>query len=369
MRPWMIVLSSTVGAVVVSAALAVLSILDASPSEIGPNLLVRLPALAVAALAAYGLCALLLTTAALLASTLGVRRDLARTPADRSGGWWVTTFAANGLRPLALRLAALGAGGSAALQTPGAPDRMSGEIARLYYISLARSHFSHGSDHARRNNYAWLGARPWIAPPLLAAIPTTSAILVTLGLLLLAVLARIAIAVTAEPLLEAVALLPGEGAEVGLLRRAVELLEILCRSPSAADPAPLPPARLPEGLVTVIEQGQHALMDAVSRLSADTQSTGVAMRAAVDALETALRTNTAPPPSMGSQTVADIGAFAELQAAVEELTALLQRLSAAPEHAEETGFLADPVLLPRRTPISGLARELRRLLHEIDAGR
>jgi hypothetical protein len=61
--------------------------------------------------------------------------------------------------------------------------------------------------------------------------------------------------------------------------------------------------------------------------------------------------------------------FPELQAAVEELTAVLRRLSAGPE--EEATPLAAYAAAParRKTPAPGLARELRGLLQEIDAAR
>ena len=52
-----------------------------------------------------------------------------------------------------------------------------------------------------------------------------SAILIVAGLLLLAVMGRIAIDVTAEPLLETIAQLTVEPVEIGLLRRVVSLLE------------------------------------------------------------------------------------------------------------------------------------------------
>ncbi len=63
--------------------------------------------------------------------------------------------------------------------------------------------------------------------------------------------------------------------------------------------------------------------------------------------------------------------FPELQAAVEELTAVLRRLSAAPENMEEATPLAGYASVParRKAPAPGLARELRRLLQEIDAAR
>jgi hypothetical protein len=63
--------------------------------------------------------------------------------------------------------------------------------------------------------------------------------------------------------------------------------------------------------------------------------------------------------------------FPELQAAVEELTVVLRRLTAVPENMEEATPLAGYATVParRKAPAPGLARELRRLLQEIDAAR
>src|SRR6266436_4136310 len=147
MRPWMIVLSSAIGAIVVGAALAVPEVLNAPRPEIGPMLLLHLPALAVAALAMYALCAMLLTTATLVAGTLRVRHHLASTASDRAPQRdWVADFGANGFRQLAPRLApalaqSTRADGRVVLQSRFVPNETRSEIARLHYISLARSHF------------------------------------------------------------------------------------------------------------------------------------------------------------------------------------------------------------------------------------
>ena len=55
MRPWMIVLSSAVGAIVVTAAIAVPEMTNAPRSEIAPFLLAHSPVLAIAGLAALNL--------------------------------------------------------------------------------------------------------------------------------------------------------------------------------------------------------------------------------------------------------------------------------------------------------------------------
>src|SRR4029077_5109590 len=124
-----------------------------------------------------------------------------------------------------------------------------------------------------------------------------------------------------------------------------------------------------ERLVASIEQGHHALLDAVGRLSTNTQALGAAMRS--PAKRTAPAPRTAPEqhqPIDSNKAAAETTALPELQAAVEELTAVLQRLSAAPEGDEESA--AAPDLVPARpgVPPPRLARELRKLLQEIDAG-
>jgi len=55
----------------------------------------------------------------------------------------------------------------------------------------------------------------------LVTIPTTPAMLILIGLILLAILSRIAVDVAVEPLIEAISELPAEGVEIGLLRRTV----------------------------------------------------------------------------------------------------------------------------------------------------
>jgi hypothetical protein len=361
MRPWVIVLSSAIAAIVVAAALAVPEVINAPRSEIASTLLPHLLALAVAALAAYGLCAMLLTTANLVAGTLRVRTHLARPAPDRVPARrdWLAAFGTNGLRQLARRLVpALARSGREdgvfAIQTRSAANETRSEIARLYYISLARSHFL--SALIVLAGIAGLGlAQDHGSLPFQHEIPTGSALLITIGLVLLAVLGRIAVDVTAEPLLETIAQLPAERVEIGLLRRAVELLELACNGTAAEAPAV---AQLPERLVTAIEQGQHALLDAVGQLSANTQ-----------ALETTIRTSAAQQRPVDGDKVAEVTAFPELQAAVEELTAVLRRLGAVSENAQETALDIDPLLPPRGSPAPRLARELRRLLQEIDAAR
>jgi hypothetical protein len=95
------------------------------------------------------------------------------------------------------------------------------------------------------------------------------------------------------------------------------------------------------------------------------------MRAFVEASETTMRAAAAQERPVDDDKIAGAMSFPELQAAVEELTAVLRRLSTASEDMGEATTLAAHAAVPARpkAPSSGLARELRRLLHEIDAPR
>src|SRR5207237_8843662 len=77
-----------------------------------------------------------------------------------------------------------------------------------------------------------------------------------------------------------------EPKEIGLLRRVVSLLEAGGEPPAADEIIGESPARFPERLVAAFEQGHLPLLDAVSRLSENTQALEAAMHASVEALET-----------------------------------------------------------------------------------
>jgi hypothetical protein len=200
-------------------------------------------------------------------------------------------------------------------------------------------------------------------------IPTVSAILIVAGLVLLAALGRIAIDVTAEPLLETIAQLTVEPDQIGLLYRVVTLLEA-GRGHPMADGRIGELAPLPDRLVAAFEQGQVPLLDAVSRLSENTQALEAAMRTSVEAFEATMHSVAAHQRPVEDGRIAGAMSFPELQVAVEELTAVLRRLSAAPEDLAAAASLAAHAVPSRReAPTPGLARELRRLLQEIEAAR
>jgi hypothetical protein len=376
MPTWIIVLLSAIGAIVLATALAVAEVVNAPHYDIGTTLMPHLPVLVVGALGVYGLGAMMLTTTNLVGSMIWVRHHLGRAAPGRTPAWqdWIAALGTNGFRRLAMRSAQArleGADDSVVLPAPLTADEVRKEIARRNYICLARSHFLSvlivlvgivGLGVAQNH-----GALPFQT----GVIPTVSAILIVAGLLLLAALGRIAIDVTAEPLLETIAQLTAEPEELGLLRRAVALLEA-GHGPSAADDGIGElPSRFPERLVAAFEEGHLPLLDAVSRLSEITQALEAAMRTSVEAFETAMRSVAEQQRPVNDDRIVGAMSVPELQAAVEELTAVLRRLSAVPENIEvatpHPGYAGVPAR--RKAPAPGLARELRGLLQEIDAPR
>ena len=373
---WIIVLSSAIGAIVLATVLAVAEVINAPRSDIATILVPHLPVLAVGALGVYGLGAMLLTTTNLVASMLWMRRHLGRAAVDRTPAWrdWIAALGTTEFRRLATRAAQAGpetTDDGAVVPARFSADEARREIARCNYICLARSHFLSvlivlvgivGLGVAQNR-----GALPFQT----GVIPTVSAALIVAGLLLLAALGRIAVDVTAEPLLETIARLPVEPEEIGLLRRVVSLLEAGRNRPAADDSIGELSARLPERLVAAFEQGRLLLLDAVSRLSEITQAVEATMRASVEAFETTMRSAAVQQRSVDDDKIVGAMSFPELQAAVEELTVVLRRLTAVPENMEEATSLAGYASLParRKAPAPGLARELRGLLQEIDAAR
>jgi hypothetical protein len=374
MPTWSTVLSSAIGAILLATALAVAEVMNAPRSEIGTMLIPHLPVLAVGALGVYGLGAMLLTTINLVASMVWMRHHLRRVALGRTPVWrrLIAALGTDGFRRFVTRSAQAGpetADSGGVLSTPFTADEARSEVARRYYICLARTHFISvlivlvgivGLGAAQSH-----GALPFQT----GVIPTVSAILIVAGLVLLAALGRIAIDVTAEPLLETIAQLAVEPEEIRLLRRVVSLLEP-GRDHPADDRGDGLPARLLERLVAAFEQGHLPFLDAVSRLSEITQALEAAMRRSVEAFETTMRSAAAQQQLADDEKITGAVSFPELQAAVEELTAVLSRLSAAPEDMEEaTTLAAHAVPARRKAPAPGLARELRSLLQEIDAAR
>src|SRR6267142_1397428 len=346
MRPWMIVWLSMACAILVATALAGPEVLGAARTSSWTALLPSLSMLAVAALAVYALCAMLLATGALLTETLLARHRLGRAGEYRTltACDWIAALGTNGLHRLISRPATEpipGAEADSMIQLPGRFDPVMArrEIARLHYIGLARAHFFSalivltalvGLGIAQDHEGARLA---------LVTIPTTSTTLILIGLILLAILSRIAVDVAVEPLIEAISELPAEGVEIGLLRRAVEILESAAVAVGSRGPLAFLP--LHDRLDAVIEENQRTLLDAVRHLSASTDALGATMRSSATALGEAISLSQAQLALPADGGNADTYKFAELQGAVEDLTAVLQRLTTIPGTAEGAPLGAD----------------------------
>jgi hypothetical protein len=371
MRPWMIVLSSVLGGLGTAATWAWPQLREVSRSDVVPHLLPHLPVLAVTTLAVYALGALVLSTGTLVASALRVRHRLGRTephqvPSPRN---WTTAFGSTELERLVPRFTSASTepvrlGGIIVLQSRFNPAEARGEIARLYYLWLARTHFV--SALVVLAAVVVLGlARDRgsiVLPP--SEIPTIATVLIVVGLILLALLGRIAIDVTIEPLLEMIVQIPAEPAEVGLLRRVADVLEATSAPPRPIASETAGSAPLSERLAAAIESGHRALLDAIGRLSTTTAELEATMRSSLEAVETATRVAAAHSSPLAERGNADAVRLSELQAAIESLTALLERLTRLPEAVEEMPH--DPVPVTRhRGSETRLAGELRSLLQEI----
>jgi hypothetical protein len=240
------------------------------------------------------------------------------------------------------------------------------EILRLHYIGLARAHFFSALIVLAALVGLGISQDHEAARLALVTIPTTPATLILIGLILLAILSRIAVDVAVEPLIEAISELPAEDVEIGLLRRAVEILE----SAAAAINSRGPVATLPlsDRLDAVIEENQRTLLDAVRHFSATTDALGATMQSSVDALGEAMSLTQAQLPATAENGDADSYKFTKLQGAVEGLTAVLKGMTTAPDIAEQPPIGAE-LTARLRAQEPRLARELRNLLQEIETAR
>jgi hypothetical protein len=119
----------------------------------------------------------------------------------------------------------------------------------------------------------------------------------------------------------------------------------------------------------VIEENQRMLLDAVRHLSATTDTLGATMRSSVDALGEAMSLTHAQLPATAENGDADSYKFTELQGAVEGLTAVLKGMTTAPEIAAEQPPIGAELTARLRAQEPRLARELRKLLQEIETAR
>jgi hypothetical protein len=310
----------------------------------------------------------LLTTGALVAETLFVRHRFERSSAHRmrTRGDWPAALGSIGLYRLASGLiteTAQSAGEDPTLLTGRFHSGSArGEIRRLHYLWLARSHFFSAVIVLTALAGLGLAQDHGSVPSALGTIPTISAILILAGLILLAILGRIAVDVSAEPLIEAISQVPAEPLEVMLLRRAGELTEVTRAVEVTYDGISKPTLQLPERLEAAIEEGHRALLDAVRHLVATTDALGSTLRSSIDALNSTMSTSITPLQSIAERDRASSG-LSDLQRAVEALTAVLERLTTTSAIGEEPSH--DRVLARSDPREPGLARELRQLLQEI----
>lgn len=363
MRPWKIVLISAAVAIAATIGVTRPELTLAPHSAAMPRLLPLLPTLAVAALAVYALCAILLSAGALIASSLRWRRQLERggfagepappgRPTDFEAGEWASL-------PRSPRA------GPFSLQNRFGPDELRKEATRMFYVWAARTHFF--SALILLTAAVALGeAQQHASLPIMPGpIPTAAAVLAVAGLVLVALLARIAVDITIEPLTEGVGAFPAGPSESDLLHRTVNLLEAEIASRSVAEPgAPTLALEMPDRLISGIEQGQRALLEAVERLSTTTEKAAAGTRASIESLEATLRAG--PNPLAAHGPPADLSGLSELKASVAALTAVLERVLNASAGAAQPDVAADPGP-PRPTRDPGLAQELSKLLQDIGA--
>ena len=367
MRPWIIVLSSTVVALVCAVAVIRPELTLVPRAAILASLLPLLPTLAVTGLAVYALCAILLISGDLIEGALRLRRYFAdplyNQPARPN---WTAAFEGSGLRrlvppPAAVQPSPAPADGTVVLQGRFDPHAARREVARLCYIGAARVHFfsalivlAAGAVLGAAQSY---GPLPFIP----GAIPMAAAALAVAGLVLLALLARIAVDVAAEPLIELISRLPAEPAEAGLLRRTADLLATVaaCNPPlEAAAPSAL---QIPDRLGAVLEQGHRALFEAIERLSTTTEGLATTTRSSIEALEAAFRATERREQKLAENSAVDTAAMGDLRDALLGLSAALQRVREAPATDDDI----EPGASPRRRE-PDLALELRKLLQEIE---
>jgi hypothetical protein len=149
-------------------------------------------------------------------------------------------------------------------------------------------------------------------PFLLGEIPAISAILMLVGLILLAILSRIAIDVATEPLIETISQLAAEHIEIGLRRHLVEVIEAVSTATAVNVGAPASTLQLPERLEAVIEEGQRGLLDATRHLSRTTDAVGARIGSSVDALNAAISAAAVQLPPTADRGNEAFG-FSELQ--------------------------------------------------------
>lgn len=362
MRPWITAAASTAAALVVAAALVRPELMLTPRSALLSSLVPVLPAFAVAALAVYGLCTIWLCAAAVIAEIVSLRRLLERGLIDHdiAAPSVFESVPSGALRRL---LIAQPAPAGVAVMRRLSPGQVRREIVHLFYLAAARGQFFSAlivlAAIVALGAAQQQGALAIVPGP----IPTVAAALAVAGLVLLALLARIGIDVSAEPLIDALAGLPAEAALPELVRGSLARIEAAATQPREASPATLP-SQMADRLVVGVEQSQQALSAASERLAATVDWFAATANASITALAETLGAGetTAQGANLGSEEA--VAAMAQLRDAVARLTALLEHLRTEPTAAPESPPAS---AAPRREPHPDLAEELRKLLQEIDA--
>ena len=317
MRAWTIALLSLIAAAASVAGLARNLLPAGTPAEIGPVLAAHWPSLSIAAIAAYALAALLLTSAVLVIDMSRLRRRLARLAAQphHGGRDLAEAFEPSRLRPLAARLGGPADNGSADVAIR--PGELRAEIARLHYIWLIRTQFF--TALALLVAFALIRGvqhyRPELAPP--GDIPVVLTAIVLVGLVLLAGLSRLAIDTAGEPIVGAAARIPWHQPESPLTRRITDMLQAT-RSDIAAQarkPARPSSGELPDQLARVLDRSRRNSANAAASLSAAAE----ALRASTASMESTIESALARLSATGGENARG-QAFTELQRAVERLS-------------------------------------------------
>ncbi len=371
MRPSIIVSTGALGALFAAALVARPELSIMPRSEIVPALLPHLAVLVLVLFAVYALAAIVATTAGLIFDALALRRRIGRTPGRGSAVIdFYDAVDTSALRSLAPRPApefqpSARSGEAILIERRFDRREARAEAARIFYISLARSHFFSALIGLATLAMLGLAQHSGPVPFLPEAIPTIPAALLLAGLVFLALLARLALDVTIEPLVEAMSRIPNGPAEMGLLREPADRFGsarfnvATGRAGAATEPGPLT-----DRLVGVLEESHHALIEAVGHLSTATDALAAQMQSSVEEFQAMLRQIALPAqPVIESSNIEELR-FAELRSAVEALTVALREVQASAAMTQQTNTAADLPPAPEAAG-AGLALELKKLLEEM----
>jgi hypothetical protein len=358
MRPWITAVTSAGIAILAGAALIRPELVLTSHSGLLASLPPVLPTFAVAVLAVFGLCAIWLSAASVIALTVSQRRRVERLSIEPAAAD-ADTLSGGLCRRLSMPASTPGRAGALHRM---APSEMRREVIHLYYLAAARGQFFSALIVLAALVVVGVAQQQGALRVVFGPIPTVAAALALAGLVLLAFLARIAVDVSAEPLIDAIDWFPVEPSGAELVHRAVARIEAAA-AVLPSQPLPAPPAAAPDvsdRLVAAVETSQQALGAASERLVATSDRFAAATTAAIDTFAETLRAQ--PPRGAGEDSAATVAAIGQLRDAVVRLTSLLQQPRAASAGTDTAAAPGGPA----REPLPDLAEELRKLLQEIE---